>query len=117
MLLTVSEAAERLRVSVRTVEREAAAGRIALVRIRSRRLIDQAELARYIAGQQEGACRYASEEIAIRSASASAAVSALSALCRSAPRSPTRAPHSGVVPISPAHAASEDDRRQDAAHR
>ena len=54
MLLTVAEAAEQLRVSVRTVEREAAAGRIALVRIRSRRLIDQAELARYIAGQQEG---------------------------------------------------------------
>ena len=33
MLLTIAEAAERLRVSARTVEREIAAGRLACVRV------------------------------------------------------------------------------------
>ena len=42
MLLTVRETAERLRVSARTVEREIAAGRLACVRVRSRRLVDEA---------------------------------------------------------------------------
>lgn len=51
-LLTLAEAADRLRVSVRTIEREAADGRLALVRIRSRRMIDPFELARYIAAAE-----------------------------------------------------------------
>ena len=41
MLLTVREVAERLRVSARTVEREIAAGRLACVRVRSRRLVER----------------------------------------------------------------------------
>ena len=52
-LLTISEAAERLRVSVRTLEREARDGRLAIVRIRSVRLVAPAELDRYIAAQSE----------------------------------------------------------------
>ncbi|MCO6445825.1 MAG: tyrosine-type recombinase/integrase [Anaerolineae bacterium] len=51
MLLTVREAAERLRVSARTVEREIAAGRLACVRVRSRRLVDEA--ARKAAGMAD----------------------------------------------------------------
>jgi excisionase family DNA binding protein len=90
-LLTFAEAAQRLRVSVRTVEREAIAGRLAIVRIRSRRFIRADELDRYITAREEvQACPSASEATAIRSASALAAALALSAHFRPAPRSPTR---------------------------
>lgn len=87
-LLTLPEAAQRLRVSVRTVEREAAAGRLALVRVRSRRLVPADELARYIAACS---CQSASEATATKSASAWAAVNALSEHFRQAQRSPTPA--------------------------
>jgi excisionase family DNA binding protein len=93
MLFTLAEAAERLRVSVRTVEREAADGRLALVRIRSRRMVDPAELARYIAAasQQAQPCPSANEATATKCASASAAIAALNAHFQRAQRSPTRA--------------------------
>lgn len=55
-LLTIAETAERLRVSARTVEREIAAGRLACVRIRSRRLVDPADLAAYIAQSRRIEC-------------------------------------------------------------
>lgn len=92
-LLTLPEAAEQLRVSVRTVEREHAAGRLALVRIRTRRFVAVAELARYIAARGEEAppCQSASEATATRCASASAAVRALSAHFQQAQRSLTPA--------------------------
>jgi excisionase family DNA binding protein len=90
-LLTLLEAAEQLRVSVRSIEREAADGRLAIVRIRSRRMVDPAELDRYVADSQVRACQSASEATATRSASASAAVAALSEHFRLAQRSPTPA--------------------------
>lgn len=86
-LLTVAEAAERLRVSVRTLEREILAGRIAIIRIRSRRLVELAEIERYIAAQR--ACRSEGGETAGKSASAWAAACALSERFRQAPRAPT----------------------------
>jgi excisionase family DNA binding protein len=88
-LMTLPEAAERLRVSVRSVEREIAAGRLALVRVRSRRLIQAAELTRYIAALTP--CQSANEATATKSASASAAVDALSEHFRRAQPSPTPA--------------------------
>lgn len=92
-LLKLPEAAEHLRVSVRTLEREHADGRLSIVRIRGRRFVAAAELARYIAarGEAQAPCPSASGEPAIKSASASAAVNALSALFQRAQRSPTPA--------------------------
>lgn len=52
MILTLQEAAAELRVSRRTLEREAREGRLALVRVRSRRLVARTELDRYIAAQE-----------------------------------------------------------------
>lgn len=52
-LLTIKEAAEMLRVSTRTIEREASDGRISIVRIRSVRLVAPAELERYIIAQSQ----------------------------------------------------------------
>lgn len=76
-LLTIAEAAERLRVSVRTVEREAKDGKLAIVHIRSRRMVDPGELVRYIAANQTAApCPSVNEATATRSASASAVVAA-----------------------------------------
>ena len=92
-LLTITEAAQRLRVSVRTLEREAKDGRIAIVHIRSRRMIEPAELLRYIAANQtaEPPCPSASGATATKSASASAAVAAaLNERFRQALPSPTR---------------------------
>lgn len=89
-LLTLAEVAERLRVSVRTVEREAADGRLAIIRVRSRRFIDPAELERYIADSQVRACPSESAATAIKSASALAAANALSEHFRPAAPSPTR---------------------------
>lgn len=54
MLLTIHEAAERLRVSPRTVEREILAGKLAVVRVRSRVRIREEELQRYV---REGECQ------------------------------------------------------------
>jgi len=84
-LLTIAETAERLRVSARTVEREIAAGRLACVRIRSRRLVDPADLAAYIAESRRIECPSASMADAGRFASVSEVAAALSALCPSAP--------------------------------
>lgn len=99
-LLTLPQAAQRLGVSVRTVEREAADGRLALVRIRSRRMVDPAELTRYIAAASSStssptgtspSCPSASEVIATKSASALAAASALSEHFLRGPRGKTPA--------------------------
>lgn len=87
-LLTLAEVAERLRVCVRTVEREIAAHRLALVRVRSKRLIRADDLARYISALP---CPSASEAPDTKSASASAAVNALSEHFHQALRSPTHA--------------------------
>ena len=89
-LLTLPEASARLRVSVRTLEREAAEGRLAIIRIRSRRLIEPAELDRYLAAQRVAPCPSDARETAGRSASAQALASALSNAFRPAPRAPTR---------------------------
>lgn len=76
-------------VSVRTLEREHRDGRLAIVRIRAKRFVAQAELDRYIAAQTI-TCRSESSEIAGKSESASAVASALSALYRPAQPEPTR---------------------------
>ena len=86
-LLTLSEAAERLRVSPRTLEREAADGRIAVRMIRSVRVVEEAELSRYIAGLP---CLSAGRETAGRSGSASVAASVLNAVSRLQLPEPTR---------------------------
>lgn len=88
-LLTMNDAAKRLGVSVRTVEREVSDGKLAIVRIRSRRKIDPAELDRYIAANQT--CQSAREATATKSASAWAAVNALSEHFQRAQRSQTPA--------------------------
>src|SRR5690606_20447676 len=90
MLLTVRETAERLRVSARTVEREIAAGRLSCVRVRSRRLVDPADLAAYISASREQTCRSESEPTGIKSEYASAVVAALSGLCHPVRSVPTR---------------------------
>lgn len=54
LLLTLAEAAERLRVSVKTVRREIADGRLNPVRVRSRILLRQSDLDNYIACQSAG---------------------------------------------------------------
>ena len=87
-LLTLPEAAARCRVSVRTLEREAAEGRLAIIRIRSRRLIEPAELDRYIAASRE--CPSAAKATAGKCESAQALASALSSAFRPAPPGPTR---------------------------
>ena len=79
-LLTIAETAERLRVSARTVEREIAAGRLACVRIRSRRLVDPADLAAYIAASREQTWQSGSAGTDTRSEYASVVVAALSGL-------------------------------------
>ena len=53
---TLAEFAARLRVSVRTLEREIRDGRLSIIRVRSRRLVAAAEQARYIAAQGESVC-------------------------------------------------------------
>lgn len=83
--------AERLRVSARTVEREIAAGRLACVRIRSRRLVDEADLAAYIAESRRVECQSENAAIAGRSELLSLVESALSAHCQPALPEPTRA--------------------------
>ncbi len=71
VLLTIAEAATQLRVSIRTIEREARDGRIAIVRIRSVRLVAPTELARYIAASQEIQCQSAKSATVGRSVSES----------------------------------------------
>lgn len=90
-LLTLAEAAERARLSVRSLEREHAAGKIAFIRLRSKRFVAEAELARYIADGEERVCPSEKSACDGRSGYALAvAESALSALYRAAQRSPTR---------------------------
>lgn len=89
-LLAIAEAAERLHVSVRTIEREARDGRIAIVRIRSIRLVAPAELERYIAAQTDVKSQSAKWEIDGRSAIGSAAELVLSARPRPALPATTR---------------------------
>ena len=84
MLLTLPEAAGLLRVSVRTLEREAAAGRLCIVRVRRRRLVEEGELGRYVA-----ACRSGERESGGKSESASAVAALSSGFLRPQPE-PTR---------------------------
>src|SRR5690349_11275489 len=79
-LLTLAEAADRLQVSVRTLGREAAAGRLAIVQVRSQRRIRPSELERYIAASEATTCQSERREIAGKSESASAMAAALNAV-------------------------------------
>lgn len=47
-LMTQPEVAERLRISLRTVEREVAEGRLRSVKLGSRRLVDPRDLEAYL---------------------------------------------------------------------
>lgn len=87
-LLTLKEAASRCRVSAKTLLREAADGRLTIVRIRSRQLVEPAELDRYIAASRE--CPSAAKATAGKCESAQALASALSNAFRPAPPAPTR---------------------------
>ena len=51
-LLTLAEAAARLRVSARSVRREISDGHLAAVQVRTRLRVSTAELARYIAARE-----------------------------------------------------------------
>ena len=86
MLIDLATAAAQLGVSRRTLEREAADGRLAIVRIRGRRMVEPAELQRYVA---EATCRSGARETGGKSELASA-VAALSSVCLREPREPTR---------------------------
>lgn len=87
-LLTIAEAADKLRVSVRTLEREALDGRLAIVRVRSRRLVDSAELERYVAAQT--VCQSGGRETAGKYASVLAAARAWKNAYLQVPPAPTR---------------------------
>ena len=87
LLLTLSEAADRLRVSVRTLEREAADGRLYIVRVRKRRMVETREIDRYIAAST---CQSAKKETVGKSVSASAVVAALSSAFRQGQPKKTR---------------------------
>ena len=89
-LLTLQEAAAHLRVSVRTVEREAADGRIAIVRVRRRRMVEPAEIARYVAAQREKPCQSASTGTDGKFDLGWVADAVLSARSRQEPTKPTR---------------------------
>ena len=78
-LLTLSEVAASLRVSVRTLEREAQDGRLAIMRIRSKRLVAPEELERYKLAAQ---CQSEKSATVGKSVSASVVESALNALSR-----------------------------------
>lgn len=91
-LLTIHEVADLLRASPRTVDREIAAGRLGIVRIRRRRLIEAAELDRYIAENRVRECQSDSVAIAGKFDSALAAARALSNVYRQAQPAPTRSP-------------------------
>ena len=80
MLLTIHEAAERLRVSPRTVDREILAGKLAVVRVRSRVRIREEELQRYV---REGECQSVESANAGRYGSVLEAVSVLGGLGKS----------------------------------
>lgn len=89
-LLLLSEVADELRVSVRTVEREIALGKIAVVMVSSRRRVARAELDRYIAAHQEIQCRSEKSVSDGKLESLRATVNALSARFREEPPEPTR---------------------------
>jgi len=86
MLLTLQEAAARLRVSTRTVKREIAAGRLQSVRIRRLVRVPEASLRVYLAT----ACRSANETTVGKSESALVLDAALRKLSHRAPHVPTR---------------------------
>ena len=89
-LLTLAESATALRVSVRTLEREIRDGRLAVIRVRTRRLVAREELDRYIAASREVACQSVKSVNAGKYESASAVAVVLSRLSRAAPATPTR---------------------------
>lgn len=76
-LLTIPQAAERLSVSRRTVEREIADGRLRAIRVRGLLRVDPADLDAYIR-EQVHQCRSASVATDGRSESVSALVAGLS---------------------------------------
>ena len=88
-LLTLAEAAARLRVSARSVRREIADGHIAAVQVRTRLRVSTAELARYIAAR-ETRCQSENTANAGKLESLSEVASALSKHFRAAPPGPTR---------------------------
>lgn len=85
-VLTLKAAADLFGVSVRTIRREIADGRLVAYRLRRALRIDAAEVARY----RSTLCLSASEEIGGKSASHSATVDDLNARCRPAPAAATR---------------------------
>ena len=91
-LLTLRAAAELIGgvVSTRTLEREIADGRLAVVRIRSKRFVAESEIRRYIAAREERGCQSARSGDAGKSASALETANALSELYLEAPRRRTR---------------------------
>src|SRR5690606_39856378 len=89
-LLTAAEAAQRIGVSESTIRREIAAGRLRATRIRRLVRVDEAEIGRYLAQQQETPCPSVSEAPDIRSELHSATAAALSALYPSELPVPTR---------------------------
>ena len=89
-LLLLSEAAIELRVSVRTLEREIRAGKLACVMIRRRRLLARAELDRYIAASQEIQCPSEKSACDGKSEYLRATVSVLNEHCRAEQPVPTR---------------------------
>jgi len=85
-MLTIQEVADRLRVSVRTVEREIAAGKLRAVKVRRLTRILEPELQGYISR----ACLSANAPTTGRSVSASVVDAVLRRLSRPAQPAPTR---------------------------
>jgi excisionase family DNA binding protein len=88
--LTLPEVAEHLSCSVRTVEREIAAGRLPVLRVRGLRRVDPGDLAAYLAQSRRVQCQSASDTSDGKSEYRSAMVAALSALSQPEPPRPTR---------------------------
>ena len=88
-LLTLTEAAEHLRVSARSVRREIADGHIAAVQVRTRLRVSTAELARYIAAR-ETRCQSASTGTDGKFDFGLVADAVLNGHSRQAPAKPTR---------------------------
>ena|ERR1700756_118729 len=86
-LLTLAEVAKRLRVSLRTLEREIAEGKLHAIKLRHRRMIVEADLAAYIAALR---CQCENVRTVGKSESASAVADALKRRFRPAPLELTR---------------------------
>lgn len=87
---TLAEVADRLRVSVRTLEREIRDGKLSILRVRSRRLVAASELERYISAGEIRTCQSERSASAGKSESALAMVNALSERFLEAPQRQTR---------------------------